>query len=155
MHQPRAGAAARGRGAAAGAGATPSWTPAASGCAAFAGGVVLPASRRARAVVPHTGAQGGGAQAAGRRRRGNTDMHVRVPASARCVRVVRPPGYVRVVRPRTGVGEAHTRLADAVVMDMRGPSRMDLPVRVPASELRACVQGCCSVQGLGGLTDGA
>ena len=65
MHQPRAGAAARGRGAAAGAGATPSWTPAASGCAAFAGVVVLPAARRTHAVVPHTGAQDGGAQAAG------------------------------------------------------------------------------------------
>ncbi len=131
MHQPRAGAAARGRAAAARAGATPSWTPAASGCAAFAGGVVLPAARRARAVVPH---------------------------SARCVRVVRPPGYVRVVRPRTGVGEAHTRLADVVVMDMRGPSRMALPVRVPVrvpAEPRACVQGCCSVWGLGVLTDGA
>jgi hypothetical protein len=61
MHQPLAGAAARGRGA----GATPSSTPPASGCAAFAGVVVLPAARRACAVVPHTGAQGGGAQAAG------------------------------------------------------------------------------------------
>ena len=74
MHQPRAGTAARGRGAGAtpswtprgGAGATPSWTPAVSGCAAFAGVVVLPAARRACAVVPHTGAQGGGAQAAGK-----------------------------------------------------------------------------------------
>ena len=97
------------------------------------------------ALVPwfHTRAR----RAAGRWRRGNTDMHGRVPASARCVRVVRPPGYVRVVRPRTGVGEAHTRLADAVVMDMRGPSRMALPVRVPAAELRVCVQGSCSVWG--------
>ena len=46
-----------------------------------------------------------------------------------------------------GVGEAHTRLADAVVVDMRGPSRMALPVRVPAAELRAFVQGSCSVWG--------
>ena len=41
MHQPRAGDAARDAGAAApAAGETPSWTTAASGCAAFVGGVV-------------------------------------------------------------------------------------------------------------------
>jgi hypothetical protein len=81
--------------------AMPSGTPAASGCAAFVGGVELPAALRVRTVVPHTGA---GRQAEGK-------MGVRFPASARCMRVVRP-------RARTGVGEAHTHLADAVVMDM-------------------------------------
>jgi hypothetical protein len=165
MQQPRAGAAARdagatGRDAGAGApaaGATPSGTPAASGCAAFVGGVVRPAARRVRVVVPHTGA---GRQAA-------CNMHVRVAAAA-CMRTLlarncallhavraraRPhaqPLCMRVRRgqsPGTGVGEAHTRLADAVVVDMRGPSRMALPVRVPAAELRACVQGSCSVRG--------
>jgi hypothetical protein len=55
MQQPRA----RDAGAAAAARAPPSGAPAASGCAAFAGGVVRPpAARRVRAVVPHTGAQG-------------------------------------------------------------------------------------------------
>ena len=55
MQQPRAGAAVRDAGAAAGVGAPPSGAPAASGCAAFAGGVVRPpAARRVRAVVPHT-----------------------------------------------------------------------------------------------------
>ena len=53
----------------------------------------------------------------------------------------------RGLSPGAGVGEAHTRLADAVVVDMRGPSRMALPVRVPAAELRAFVQGSCSVWG--------
>ena len=47
----------------------------------------------------------------------------------------------RGLSPGAGVGKAHTRLADAVVVDMRGPSRMALPVRVPAAELRAFVQG--------------
>jgi len=71
MQQPRAGDAARDAGAAApAAGETPSWTTAASGCAAFVGGVV----RSARcAVVPHRRA---GRQAA-------CNMHVRGPASAR------------------------------------------------------------------------
>jgi hypothetical protein len=157
MQQPRAGAAARDSGAAApAAGAPPSGTPAARGCAAFAGGVVLPAALRVRAVVPHTGA---GRQAA-------CHMHVRVPAAARvrtllarncallhAVHDARPHAQLLCMRvrrglsPGAGVGEAHTRLADAVVVDMRGRSRMALPVRVPAAELRACVQGSCSVWG--------
>ena len=36
---------------------------------------------------------------------------------------------------------------DEVVIDMQGPSRMALPVRVPAAELRACVQSSCIVGG--------
>jgi hypothetical protein len=53
VHQPRAGDAARGRDACAAGRAPPSGTPAASGCAGFAGGVVLPAALRVRAVVLH------------------------------------------------------------------------------------------------------
>jgi hypothetical protein len=141
MQQPRAGAAARDAAAAAAGRALPSGAPAASGCAAFAGGVVRPpAALRFRAVVPHTGAQGG-------RRRPATCVCAFRPLCM-CARtdflrvIVRC--YTRCVRwpDRTRSCCACER---AVVRP--GLSRMALPVRVPAAELRACVQGSCSVQG--------
>jgi hypothetical protein len=112
---------------------------------------------RVSAVVPHRRA---GRQAA-------CNMHVRVPASAsarsllarNCAQphavraLARPHAQLLCMRvrrglsPGAGVGEGHTRLAAAGVVDMRGPSRMALPVRVPAAELRAFVQGSCSVWG--------
>ncbi len=103
MQQPRAGAAARDAGAAGH--ATPSGTPAASGCAAFAGGVVRPpATLSDRAVIPH---RRGGRQAAG-------GLQHACARSGLCARA-----HARGPPPGTGVGEAHTRLAD----DPLGPAR--------------------------------
>ncbi len=105
MQQPRAGAAARDAGAAAG--APPSGAPAASGCAAFAGGVVRPpAALRFRAVVPHR--RTGRPQAA-------CNMRVRVPAAARAC--------VRAVRPRARASARHTHVSPTILSVLPAGSR--------------------------------
>jgi len=132
MQQPRAGDAARASAAGAtAAGAPPSGAPAASGCAAFAGGVVRPpAVLRVRAVVPHTGAQG--------RRRPATCVcafrPLRMRTHAVFLRVI-VCCYTRCVR---WPGRTRSRCACECAVVRPGPSRMALPVRVPAAELRAC-----------------
>jgi hypothetical protein len=108
MQPPRAWDAARDAGAA-GAGATPSGTPAASGCASVVGGVVRPpAALRVRAVVPHTGAW---------RPQAACNMHVRVPASARA--------RMRAVRPLARASARHTHVSptilQAIVRVLRAP----------------------------------
>jgi hypothetical protein len=116
MQQPCAGAAARDAGAAAR--APPSGTPAASGCAAFAGGVVLPAPG---ASVPrfHTGAQG--------RRRPATCMCALRPLRA-CARARSAPGHGRrrgTHTPRRRSSRSRPRAADAVCAREAGrPSRV-------------------------------
>jgi len=103
MQQPCAGAAARDAGAAAAGRAPPPGAPAASGCAAFAGGVVRPPAARRIRARSHTDAQGG-----------------RRPATCMCAfRPLRAHACARGPPPGTGVGGAHTRLVE----DPLGPAR--------------------------------
>ena len=103
MHQPRAWDGARGRDACAAGRARPSWTPAASGCAAFAG---VACSLPPCAFVPlfHT-----------RARRAAGGLQHACARSSLCVRA-----HARGPPPGTGDGEAHTRLADDPLGPVRG-----------------------------------
>ena len=75
-------------------------------------------------------------------------MHVRVPTAA-CARVRSLlASNVALLHAVRALARPHAQLLRKRVPVVRpGPSRMALPVRVPAAELRACVQGSCSVQG--------
>ena len=87
----------------------------------------------------HTGAQGG--------RRPATCMCAFRPLRARACAVflrVMSRCYTRCVR---WPDRTRSCCACECAVVRPGLSRMALPVRVPAAELRACVQGCCSVQG--------
>jgi hypothetical protein len=139
MQQPRAGDAARDAGAAAAGRAPPSGAPAASGCAAFAGGVVRPPAVRRIRARSHT-----------RTRRAAGSLQHACARSGRCARAravflrVILRCYTRCVR---WPDRTRSCCACECAVVCPGPSRMALPVRVPAAELRACVQGCCSVVG--------
>ena len=125
VHQPLAGDAARGRDACAAGRAPPSGTPAASGCAAFAGGVVLPAPG---ASVPrfHTGAQG--------RRRPATCMCALRPLRA-CARARSALGHGRrrgTHTPRRRSSRSCPRAADAVCVRSHTLTVARLIVRITA-----------------------
>jgi hypothetical protein len=129
MQQPCAGAAARDAGAAAR--APPSGTPAASGCAAFAGGVLRPPAARRFRARSHTDAQGG--------RRPATCMCAFRPLRARACAVflrVMSRCYTRCVR-----WPGRTRSCCASECPWSVPVRPEWPC-LSVCLLQSCVRAC-------------